>query len=80
MVKLPGDFIFAPPFVRYQKINASQNKSLECILVRSVMAPQKISPDYPTSRSLRLPRQVLKAKARLDQTPAANMPIKSRPW
>ena len=41
---------------------------------------QKISPDYPTSRSLRLTRQVLKAKARLDQTPAANMPIKSRPW
>jgi uncharacterized RmlC-like cupin family protein len=41
MVKLPGDFIFAPPFVRYQKINASQNESLECILVRSVMAHKK---------------------------------------
>jgi uncharacterized RmlC-like cupin family protein len=31
----PGDFIFVPPFVPHQEINASQNEPLECVLVRS---------------------------------------------
>ncbi|MGC2824170.1 MAG: cupin domain-containing protein, partial [Pseudolabrys sp.] len=31
----PGDFIYVPPFVPHQEINASQNESLECVLVRS---------------------------------------------
>ncbi len=30
-----GDFIFVPPFVPHQEINASPNEALECILVRS---------------------------------------------
>ena len=80
MVKLPGDFIFAPPFVRYQKINAEPESVARMYPRAQRYGAQKISPDYPTSRSLRLTRQVLKAKARLDQTPAANTPIKSRPW
>lgn len=31
----PGDFIFVPPFVPHQEINASTNERLECMLVRS---------------------------------------------
>jgi uncharacterized RmlC-like cupin family protein len=31
----PGDFIYVPPFVPHQEINASDNETLECVLVRS---------------------------------------------
>ena len=31
----PGDFIFVPPFVPHQEINASEDEALECVLVRS---------------------------------------------
>jgi uncharacterized RmlC-like cupin family protein len=31
----PGDFIFVPPFVPHQEINASSNETLECVLMRS---------------------------------------------
>ncbi len=31
----PGDFIFVPPFVPHQEINASRDEVLECVLVRS---------------------------------------------
>ena len=31
----PGDFIYVPPFVPHQEINASDNEVLECVLVRS---------------------------------------------
>ena len=31
----PGDFIFIPPFVPHQEINASDDQPLECVLVRS---------------------------------------------
>ncbi len=31
----PGDFIFVPPFVPHQEINASSADSLECVVVRS---------------------------------------------
>ena len=31
----PGDFIFVPPYVPHQEINASTEESLECVLVRS---------------------------------------------
>ena len=30
-----GDFIFVPPFVPHQEINASPDSTLECVLVRS---------------------------------------------
>jgi len=30
-----GDFIFVPPFVPHQEINASSDETLECVLVRS---------------------------------------------
>src|SRR5438067_13070558 len=31
----PGDFIFVPPYVPHQEINASTNETVECVLVRS---------------------------------------------
>jgi len=31
----PGDFIFVPPYVPHQEINASSAETLECVLVRS---------------------------------------------
>jgi uncharacterized RmlC-like cupin family protein len=31
----PGDFIFVPPYVPHQEINASADEMLECVLVRS---------------------------------------------
>jgi uncharacterized RmlC-like cupin family protein len=31
----PGDFIYVPPYVPHQEINASPDEKLECVLVRS---------------------------------------------
>jgi uncharacterized RmlC-like cupin family protein len=31
----PGDFIFVPPYVPHQEINASRDETLECVLCRS---------------------------------------------
>jgi uncharacterized RmlC-like cupin family protein len=31
----PGDFIFVPPYVPHQEINAKEDETLECVLVRS---------------------------------------------
>jgi uncharacterized RmlC-like cupin family protein len=34
LVHGPGDFIFVPPYVPHQEINANR-RTLECVLVRS---------------------------------------------
>lgn len=31
----PGDFIYVPPYVPHQEINALKDEELECVLVRS---------------------------------------------
>ena len=31
----PGDFIYVPPFVPHQEINASPDEMLECVIIRS---------------------------------------------
>ena len=31
----PGDFIFVPPYVPHQEINASDDQPLECVVIRS---------------------------------------------
>jgi uncharacterized RmlC-like cupin family protein len=31
----PGDFIYVPPYVPHQEINANPDETLECVLVRS---------------------------------------------
>ena len=35
----PGDFIFVPPFVPHQEINANSNEPLQCVLVRNDQEP-----------------------------------------
>src|SRR5947207_7217232 len=41
----PGDFIFVPPYVPHQEINASPNEPLECVLVRSANAAVVVNLD-----------------------------------
>jgi uncharacterized RmlC-like cupin family protein len=41
----PGDFIFAPPYVPHQEINASPDEVLECVLVRSGQEPVVVNLD-----------------------------------
>ena len=36
---MPGDFIFVPPFVPHQEINASKSEILKCVLFRSGQEP-----------------------------------------
>ena len=35
----PGDFIYVPPFVPHQEINASEDEPLSCVVVRSDQEP-----------------------------------------
>jgi uncharacterized RmlC-like cupin family protein len=35
----PGDFIFVPPYVPHQEINASRDETLECVVIRSGQEP-----------------------------------------
>ena len=35
----PGDFIYVPPFVPHQEINASRDEPLSCVIVRSGLEP-----------------------------------------
>jgi len=44
-----GDFIYVPPFVPHQEINASTDEPLECVLVRSGQEPIVINLDIATS-------------------------------
>ncbi|MGA9769796.1 MAG: cupin domain-containing protein [Blastocatellia bacterium] len=44
----PGDFIFVPPYVPHQEINASTDQPLECVLVRSGQEPVVVNLDIPT--------------------------------
>ena len=41
----PGDFIFVPPYVPHQEINASRDEALECVLVRSGQEPVVVNLD-----------------------------------
>jgi uncharacterized RmlC-like cupin family protein len=41
----PGDFIFVPPYVPHQEINADANEPLECVLVRSGQEPVVVNLD-----------------------------------
>jgi uncharacterized RmlC-like cupin family protein len=44
----PGDFIFVPPFVPHQEINASADETLQCVLVRSGQDPVVVNLDIET--------------------------------
>jgi uncharacterized RmlC-like cupin family protein len=41
----PGDFIYVPPFVPHQEINASRSEILTCVLVRSGQEPIVVNLD-----------------------------------
>lgn len=41
----PGDFIYVPPFVPHQEINADPDSPLECVLVRSGQEPVVVNLD-----------------------------------
>src|SRR3974390_3259374 len=41
----PGDFIYVPPYVPHQEINASRDQVLECVLVRSGQEPVVVNLD-----------------------------------
>lgn len=43
----PGDFIYVPPFVPHQEINASPDEPLSCVLVRSGQEPVVVNLDIP---------------------------------
>ncbi len=41
----PGDFIYVPPYVPHQEINASRDEPLSCVLVRSGQEPIVVNLD-----------------------------------
>ncbi len=43
----PGDFIFVPPFVPHQEINAAPDQPLDCVVVRSGQEPVVVNLDIP---------------------------------
>lgn len=44
----PGDFIFVPPYVPHQEINARSDEPLECVVVRSGQEPIVVNLDIAT--------------------------------
>jgi uncharacterized RmlC-like cupin family protein len=43
----PGDFIYVPPFVPHQEINASPDEALSCVVVRSGQEPVVVNLELP---------------------------------
>lgn len=48
----PGDFIYVPPFVPHQEINASDTEPLSCVLCRSGQEPVVVNLDIPFAESV----------------------------
>ncbi len=44
----PGDFIYVPPYVPHQEINASEDEALSCVLVRSGQEPVVVNLEIPS--------------------------------
>jgi uncharacterized RmlC-like cupin family protein len=47
----PGDFIFVPPYVPHQEINADPSNPVECVVVRSGQEPIVVNLDIPSPES-----------------------------
>jgi uncharacterized RmlC-like cupin family protein len=45
----PGDFIFVPPYVPHQEINAAVDQPLTCVVVRSGQEPIVVNLDIATT-------------------------------
>jgi uncharacterized RmlC-like cupin family protein len=46
-----GDFIFIPPYVPHQEINASEGEPLSCVLVRSGQEPVVVNLDIEAAET-----------------------------
>lgn len=46
-----GDFIFVPPFVPHQEINASSTEPLECVVIRSDNEAVVVNLDIPAAEA-----------------------------
>jgi uncharacterized RmlC-like cupin family protein len=44
----PGDFIYVPPYVPHQEINADRDQPLECVVVRSGQEPIVVNLEIAT--------------------------------
>ena len=44
----PGDFIYVPPFVPHQEINARRDEPVEAVIVRSGQEPVVVNLDIPS--------------------------------
>jgi uncharacterized RmlC-like cupin family protein len=53
----PGDFIFVPPWVPHQEINANPDEELECVLVRS--DSEAVAVNLPDLEPVERPEKVL---------------------
>jgi uncharacterized RmlC-like cupin family protein len=51
----PGDFIYVPPFVPHQEINASREELLSCVIVRSGQEPVVVNLEIAPAEA---PKQV----------------------
>ena len=47
----PGDFIYVPPFVPHQEINASEDEPLACVVVRNDQEAIVVNLDIPPAES-----------------------------
>ena len=47
----PGDFIYVPPHVPHQEINASEDEPLRCVVVRSDQEPVVVNLDIPAAEN-----------------------------
>ncbi|XMA07869.1 hypothetical protein WAI453_000660 [Rhynchosporium graminicola] len=52
----PGDFIFVPPYVPHQEINAMEDEKLECVLMRS--DGEAIAVNLPDLKPVETPKGV----------------------
>ena len=48
----PGDFIYVPPYVPHQEINADPHSPVECVVVRSGQEPIVVNLDIASPESL----------------------------
>jgi uncharacterized RmlC-like cupin family protein len=45
----PGDFIYVPPFVPHQELNATDDEPLSCVVIRSDQEPIVVDLDIPVA-------------------------------
>jgi len=48
----PGDFIYVPPFVPHQELNARRDEPVEAVVLRSGQEPIVINLDIPSPESV----------------------------